>query len=107
MNNFRTVLRGVDVDAIGPFAKRRIHHSNDRLRHGRGIGIGWLQCDEPLERNGGQICGWALRVLIRSGLIGWLSGMEEVICALSECARNDDGSLNAPARQLSRVTYGQ
>ena len=95
------------MHAIGTFAKRRVHHSNDRLRNGRGVGIRWFQCGEPLERNRGQICGRALDVLIRPGLIGRLSGMEEMICALSECARNNDGGLNAPSRQLRRVTYSE
>lgn len=99
VNNLRAVLRGVDVLAIGPFAKRCIHDLDHRLRDGRRVGIAWLQCGEPLERNGGQIRGRALRVLTRSGLIGRLSGVEKVICALSECARHDDGSLNVPACQ--------
>jgi hypothetical protein len=82
-------------------------HSDNRLRDVRRIGIGRLKLGQAFECNRGQICGWAPCVFIRSGLIGRLSGMEEVIRALGECARHDNRSFNAQARQLRRVTYRQ
>jgi hypothetical protein len=56
VHNLSPVLRGIDVYAIRPFPKRCVYDANNRLRDGGGVGICWLQCGKPFERNSSQIC---------------------------------------------------
>jgi hypothetical protein len=70
VNDFRAVLRGIDVDAERALADGRVDDAGDGGGDFVGVGIGRLQARQTLEALLGQAGVGAVVVLVGTGLVG-------------------------------------
>ena len=84
VDDFRAVLRWIDMGAERPLAEGRIDHLDDRFGDGPCIGVGGLKRGETLHRQIRQPCIRSVIILRGARRIGRQTGMRKVVGALGK-----------------------
>jgi len=87
IDDFRAILRRIDMDPERALAEWQIDHIDNGVSHGAGIGVGWLQRRQALQRLSGHTGIRAVVVCGDPGQISRCAGMRKVVGAFGESSR--------------------
>src|SRR5439155_6857219 len=107
IDHFRAVLRGVVVHTERSLAKGGVDHFDDSVCNPIDIRIRRHDGGETLEHVARETLVRTRFVFSDSCFVCGRTGMREVVRATGEGARNNDGGLDPPPSQFTRVDYGQ
>ena len=82
VDDFRAILRRIDMDPERPLAKRHVDHLDDRIRDRRDIRVGGLERRKPLQGLVREARVGPVVVFGGARRVGGRAGMGEVIGAL-------------------------